>query len=280
MTVTIIRQRGMALVAVLWLVAAMSLIIGGVVRAVRTEVQHAGLQRQIVIASATADAAILLALQRIQAQAPGSQSQTRQVVFDGTTHVVRITPLNGLLDINSAPAGLLANLYRYAGGTDPDVARNLAQSTVDTRMRKNVKGQAQGFDTVTDLMAVPGMRYELYAKVSPLVTADIKGGSGRVNPLAAPLALLTVLASGDAGRAAQYAAQRSANTITADSSFFQSDHIEMTPSESLSLQVDVTLPDGVALRRTWNVFLGNDVRTGLPWRVLKVQPMRTAVLTR
>ena len=272
------RQRGMALIAVLWLVASMSLIIGGVVRSVRSEAKVAGNQRQASIASAKADAAILLALQHLQAKPPGAQPQTVPVVFDGVTYLVQITPLNGLLDINNAPVGLLADLYQYAAAVDPETARNLAQATLTWRQQKGVKAQPQGFQAVSDLMRVPGMRYELYAKVAPLVTADIKSGSGRINPLAAPVALLTTLASGNAGRATQFEAQRSASPNTADSTFFKPEHIEMTPSTSLSFQVRVTLPDGAAIHRGWHVYWGPDTRSGLPWRVLSVQPPRLVAL--
>ena len=272
------RQRGMALIAVLWLVASMSLIIGGVVRSVRSEAKIAGNQRQASVASAKADAAILLALQHLQAKPPGAQPQTVPVVFDGVTYLVQITPLNGLLDINNAPVGLLADVYQYAASVDPETARRLAQATLTWRQQKGVKGQPQGFQAVSDLMRVPGMRYELYAKVAPLVTADIKSGSGRINPLAAPLALLTALASGNSARATQFAAQRNVNPTGADSTFFKSEYIDMSPSSSLSLRVNATLPDGAAVQRGWHVFWGTDTRTGLPWRVLNVQPTRLAPL--
>lgn len=270
------RPHGMALIAVLWLVASMSLIIGGVVRSVRSEAQSAGVQRQITLANARADAAILLGLQHLQTHPLGIHPQTVPVLFDAVTYAVHITPLNGFLDINNAPENLLASLYQYAADMAPDAARSLAQATLATRLRKNPKGMVQGFDAVPDLMRVPGMRYELYAKVAPLATAAIKNGSGRINPLAAPLPLLAVLASGNTARAAQFAARRSTSPDTADSTFFKSDSIEMTPSTSLNIDVNVTLPDGATMQRGWQVYWGIDTRSGLPWRVLTVQPLRPA----
>lgn len=265
--------RGMALIAVLWLVASMSLILAGVVRSVHKEAQTAGVQRQLTLASARADAAILLALQHLQNHPMAAQPQNLPVVFDDISYQVSITPLNTLLDINNAPVGLLTNLYQYAGDASPDAARDLAQATVATRLLKNAKGMAQGFDAVPDLMTVPGMHYELYAKVAPLVTADIKSGSGRINPLGSPLALLTALTSGNAARAAQFAVQ-SNDPSTADATFFKSEFTEMTASTSLSLRVHITLPDGVVAQRGWHVYWGNDPRSGLPWRVLNVHPVR------
>lgn len=274
------RHRGMALIAVLWLVASMSLIIAGVVKSVRSEARSAGMQRQFTLASAKADAAMLLALQRLQGDTKGlaPNQQYLSVNFDGMAYDVRVTPLNGLLDINSAPPGLLTDFFQYAAGASPDAARNLAQATLDTRRIKNAKGIEQGFDAVPDLLNVPGLSYELYAKVSHLVTADIKSGGGRINPLAAPLELLVVLASGNTARAVQFAEQRNTNPKIADTTFFKSEFIEMAASNSLSLQVKIELPDGVVVLRDWHVYWGADERSGLPWRVLDVRPVRPASL--
>src|SRR5665647_3436172 len=184
-----VAQRGVALIAVLWMVAAMGLIITGIVQSVRSEVRSAGLQRQTVVASALGDAAILLALQKLQArrQEPGNAIQLIPVQFGGLASNVSVQPLNGLIDINNAPPLLLAEMYRHAGGLPPAAAQAMAQATVETRQTKSAKGAAQGFDAIEDLMRVPTMTYDLYAKIIPLITADLKDGSGRVNALAAPL---------------------------------------------------------------------------------------------
>ena len=267
------QQRGMALIAVLWLVASMSLIIAGVVRSVRSEVQNVGTQRQQAIGAAAADAAILLALQRLSAR-PNElpkDLQTMTVSFNNASYAVQVMPLNGLLDINNAPVSLLTDLYQFVAGLSPDAASNLAQATLAARQAKGTKGRALGFDAVPDLMRVPGMRYEVYAKVAPLLTTDIKNGSGRINPLVAPLPLLVVLASGNTARAAQFANQRDAHSATLDTSFFKPEFIEMAASNNLMFQVDAPLPDGRVTRNAWRVFWGADAQTGLPWRVLGVQ---------
>src|SRR5665647_63806 len=112
-----ITQRGVALIAVLWLVAAMGLIITGVVQAVRGEARIAGWQRQALVADTLADAAILLALQSMHAQkneVPKS-IQVIPVQFEGQISEVSVRALNGLIDINSATVVLLADLYRHGG---------------------------------------------------------------------------------------------------------------------------------------------------------------------
>lgn len=268
-----VTQRGVALIAVLWMVAAMGLIITGIVQSVRSEVRSAGLQRQTVVASALGDAAILLALQKLQArrQEPGNAIQLIPVQFGGLASNVSVQPLNGLIDINNAPPLLLAEMYRHAGGLPPAAAQAMAQATVETRQAKSARGAAQGFDAIEDLMRVPTMTYELYAKIIPLITADLKDGSGRVNALAAPLGVLQVLAGGDVARAAILAAQRDADPMVMDTSFLNPGLIEMASSRSLRFLVQVALPGGGSLQKAWNVYWDTDPRSGLPWRVLGTQ---------
>ena len=266
-------ERGVALIAVLWLVAAMVLIITGVVQAVRGEARIAGWQRQALVADTLADAAILLALQSMQAQKSElpKSIQVIPVQFEGQLREVSVRPLNGLIDINNATVVLLADLYRHAGAMNHDAAQALAQATIQSRQTKDAKGRPQGFDAVEDLLRVPGLTYDLYAKIAAFVTADIRTGSGRVNPMAAPMGVLQVLTGGDVYRAAILAAKRDADPNLMDTSFLKPEQIEMASSNSLQLQVRVGLPDGNSLQKTWIVYWAHDPRSGLPWRVLCTQ---------
>jgi general secretion pathway protein K len=266
----VMSQRGVALIAVLWMVAAMGLIITGVVQSVRGELRTAGMQRQAVVAGALADAAILLALQNLHAQQkePGNTIQYIPVQFEGVSSNVMVQPLNGLIDINNAPALLLAEMYRHVGGLSADAAQAMAQSTVKSRELKGEKGTAQGFGAVEDLLRVQAMTYDLYAKIFDLLTSDLKDGSGRVNALVAPVGVIQVLAGGDAPRAEILAAQRNTNPSVMDTSFLKPEFIEMASSRSLQLQVQIGLPDGRAFLKSWLVYWSSDPRSGLPWRVL------------
>lgn len=267
------RSRGVALIAVLWLVSAMGLIITGVVQSVRSEIRTVGLQRQAVIANASADAAILLALQHLHAFkiAPKSAIQIIPVQFEGFTREVSVIPLNGLINLNQASVGLLADMYRYEAELSPEAAQALAQATLDFRQLKNAKGQPQGFDAKEDLLRVPTMSYDRYAKVVGSVTVDLKETSGRVNPLAAPSGVLKILTAGDVARAAGLESRRNADSAAIDTSFIKPEHIEMTSSRSLRLQVQIDLPGGGTAAKLWHVYWGEDPRSGLPWRVLSTQ---------
>jgi len=271
------RAHGVALIAVLWLVAAMALVISGVVQSVRSEMRTIGSYRQTVLANATGDAAILMGLQYLHAsqQEPKNSLQVIQVQFEGQSYSVRIQPLNGLIDINHAPVTLLAQLYRHASGLNPEAAQALAQATITAREARTSQGFGHGFphgfEAVEDLLKVPNMNYEVYAKLPGLITAELKEGSGRVNPLAAPLGVLQILADGNAPRAAMLAARRNTDPNAMDTSFFNPAHIETSSSRSLRLEVQIEPTDGGAVQRAWHVYWGMDPRSGLPWRVLSTE---------
>lgn len=264
------KQRGIALIAVLWLVSAMSLITAGIVQSVRSEIQTVSLQKQAVTAGAQADAAILLALQSLQNRQKevASAAQTIPVTFEGVSYQVLVQPLNGRIDLNKASQSLLAALYQHAGGIPPNEAQTLAQTTISVRQQKNAKGTARGFDATEDLLSVPGVDYGLYARLVHLVCAELKDGSGRVNPSAAPAGVLLVLSGGNAPRTADLVAKRDATPLAMDTSFFNPEYIDSVSTKTLNIQVSVRLADEVSVQRAWHVHWDVDPRSGLPWRVL------------
>ena len=263
-------NKGLALIAVLWLVAAMGLIITGVVKSVCTETISSGQQRQTLQAQVRADAILVLALQNLFGQVPQARKslQVGNFNFDGQELTVKVSSLNGLVDINNAPPILLAELYKVAGGLDTNAAQSLAQATVEVRNIQNAKGLRPGFDAPEDLFRVPGMTYDRYAMIRGLVTADLKDGSGRVNPMAAPLPVLGVLAGGDLAKATAFAANRGSGQIGMDGTFFRPDFIENNVSSSTRLQTTTPLPGGGFMTRIWDIYGTPDPRTGLPWRIL------------
>lgn len=270
-TQSFVRQhRGMALIAVLWLVAAMSLIISGVVQSVRLEMRTVGMQRHTLVTKAQADAVVLLALNKMQAMTQETRRTTQSipVQFQDLVATVQVRPLTSLIDLNNAPLAMLTDLYRYVLGLDQAVATTLAQATLKTRDAKNSKNTARGFYAVEELMNVPGMIYDHYDKIKSLVTVDIRSGNGRIYPVSAPFGVLLVLTAGDVPRATALAAQRKDNPNLIDTSFFKPESIDMASSDSMQFQVHVEMPDGRLLQNTWIIQWGEDPSSGLPWQVL------------
>lgn len=259
-------SRGVALIAVLWIVAALTIIVVGISRTVRDEVHLVSAERQRVIAAALGDAAIHLVLQGMVSQpTPVNRLTYVDVAYRGVPIRVQIMPLNGLIDINRAAAALLGRLYEVAGGLAPEAAQSLAQTTIETRERKGALGRSERFESIEDLLRVQGVDYGLYAKLTGFVTADALGG-GRVNPMAAPEAVLVVLANGDAVVAGRIARARELGQDGIDTTALDASFTDTSSVRRYRIEARVPLEDGAWLRSSRTVDLGSGMREGMPWR--------------
>ncbi|MEO8248816.1 MAG: type II secretion system protein GspK [Burkholderiales bacterium] len=261
----------MVLIAVLWIVAALAVIVMGVTHSVRAEVRVASVERQSVVAQGAGEAAIQLVLQQMLALAnvPG-RLQVVQAQYRGSAIAVEVMPLSGLIDINNAPVPLLAALFSVAGGLPPDAAAAVAMATVQVRSARDSRGREIGFEATEDLLRVPGIGYDLYARVAPLVTADLRGG-GRVNPMAAPSEVLTVLAGGDVARAHSIAARRDAGEVGVDTTNFDPNFIDNATPRSFRLRARVPLSGGGWLIVSRHVYLSSGARDGTAYRTYRAE---------
>ncbi|MFT3778208.1 MAG: type II secretion system protein GspK [Ottowia sp.] len=272
--------QGMALIAVLWIVAALSVMVTGLTHTVRQQIQAAGIQRDQVSGQALGEAAIALALQQLQA---GAQRPTGIVAdtvsYAGAAIEVEAAPLDGLIPLGGASAELLAALLRVAGGLDDAQARALAQTLVEWRdgrpgldlsQAATVRAMQRRFEAPEDLLLVPGVDYALYARIAPLVSADL-GSASRVNPEAAPPEVLAVLAQGDAARVAQYVSQRAGSQLGADASGFNPAFVGRGASDVYRLRARVPLEAGKMLLLTRDVALDASASRSAPWRVLRTE---------
>ena len=265
------QQTGVALIAVLWIVAALSIIVTGLGQTVRGEIRLASNARETAVAEALGDAAIHLVLQEMAVSSEKTKRLvTTNVVYQGHTIAVQIMPLNGLIDINQAPAPLLASLFSVAGGLSAGDAEKLAQATVETRERKDSLGRPEGFEANEDLLRVPNLGYDLYANIKNLVTAD-QPGSGKVNPMAAPEGVLRVLSGGNAQRADGIAQNRDSGQTGIDTTTLATAYTDDADTERFEIKARVLLPSGASLFVARSVDLGDGEAEGLPWRTFRTE---------
>ena len=258
--------RAMALIAVLWLVAALSLIVTGLLQSVRMEARSIGQERVLVAAAALGESAIQRALQALVAAGkPVDRLLSEQITQASTVISVQAMPLNGYIDLNHAPVELLAQMFQTAAGLAPEAARTLAQAIVEQRAAPMAGGSPDLFESPEDLLRLPGLDYPVYARVAPLLTTDIQG-SGRVNPLAAPLPVLRVLAQGNDAAVAHYATARAQTQESADTSAMNTAWLETVDVPALELTALVPLPDSQVARIVRRFFIGTRRDDGLPWR--------------
>ena len=263
----------MALIAVLWIVAALSIMISSVQTSVRGEIRIVGAGRQALEAVALGEAAMYMALQDLAASKERSARRlARDYSYAGRGMQVEVIPLNGLIDLNKAPQDLLAALYEQAGPMPSPQAAALADDTVQYRSQRDTQGREVGFESVQDLLSVPGVDYNLYARLSALVTADLQG-NGRVNPLAAPLGVLSVLAGGSISRAAAIFDRQGAAAGPADidTTGLNVQWVGFSATTRYRVQVHVPTLDGGTVLVVRHVDTRPDRFTGMPWRVFNAE---------
>lgn len=274
------KSRGMALIAVLWIVAALSLMVIGVTGTVRQQVQAAGNQRDQISGRALGEAAAALVVQQLQVerQRPTGLVEV-PVSYGGVEMSVQVAPLDGLISLNGAPPDLLAALLQVAGGLPVAQAQELAtrlvlwrdgQPEVALTADTSARGQPRRFEAPEDLLLVPGFGYDLYARVAPLVSADLRGAS-RVNPAAAPPGVLEVLAQGNSQGVARYLSQRAASPSAGDASAFNSAFVGTGGTDLYRLSVGVPLDAGKILLLVQDVALSAGASRTAPWRILRTQ---------
>jgi len=210
-SVTLHRQRGVALLVVLWACTLLAILVGGYAVLARTEGLQARYQFAQTQAHYAAEAGVMRAIYALQ----DPQTEQRWVpdgrsypfAFDGAKVSISIISETGKVDLNAASPDVLQNLFRAAGMSDMD-AQSLTRNIVDWRSFSysppgtvpNATYANAGLDygprhgpfgSVEELQMVLGMNPKVYRAVASQVTL----WSGRPTPdpnTAPPLALAAV----------------------------------------------------------------------------------------
>ncbi len=282
------KQRAYALIAVLWMISALMLLVSALVYQARTELRTVTAGRDTAVAEARGDAAIQLALRTIGSDPKAFvQQRAFDFVFDGESVRVVVTPLNGLIAINSASESLLAALFVHGAGLDPATAQTLAQRVIDWRdadtaalpkgaenpeyalARVPFRTRGGPFEAPEDLLQVLGVDFETYDKIKGLITVD--GGSARTNPLAAPFEVLLVLAQGNAAVADRVASARDAGQIQVDTTSLMQEFIDQSSSSRFRLKAFVPVGSERLVVRAQIVDLAPVSSPRLPWLVVRAE---------
>lgn len=271
--------RGVTLIIVLWIVAALSILVLGLVQSQRTELRMAGAARAQLLSTAAGQAAIQLVVQRMSTRDAKVDRLTRLGMRYGEREVeVEVMPLTGLVDLNTAPEPLLVELFSKAGGVDEAAARELAGALLARRQQRLSDGRQVRLDAPEEVLSLPGAGHDLFARISPLVTTDSAGG-GRVNALAAPADLLVVLARGNAEVARRIAEDRDAGVAAIDTTRLEGAFIDATVSNRYRFTAYVQEHDGSRTAVMRDIDLRPAAVPGhAPWQVLRARGWRVVAV--
>jgi general secretion pathway protein K len=211
------RQRGIALVVVLWLVVLITVIGSSHARNIRIETSlafnHVGTARARALAEAGINRAIMeLFVDNTDTRWP-FDGTPRQIQLDSGGVNVAIRDASGLLDLNKAdPVQLEAVLN--AAGADEALRQRLVDAILDWRDKDKLRrlhgaedndyrhagldwGARDGlFSSTDELRYVLGMTHELFERLAPYLT--IHSGRNEVNLKYAPPWLSSALTSSEA----------------------------------------------------------------------------------
>ncbi|MEM6773427.1 MAG: hypothetical protein AAF640_01140 [Pseudomonadota bacterium] len=264
-------NRGIAMVTVLWFVAAMALLVGGIVGSARTDVRMAQFHLQEAEGTAAADGAIRLFLADyvdgvFLGEVP-ELARARYRVGEIDVMVVAI-PVSQLVDPNSAPPELLRSSLEAAGAGS--TSSELAQAIVTWRERPRDQRRGRGrteFAVTEALLEVPGLgrrvwdRLRDYVAVGTGVGGGLYGGAGNSRAAGQGVAVLRTLAP--SARAAR--GSLDPGPVSVGSNW----------RTGGGLRIDAMFENGGRrwLRRRWER-VGASGSSGLPWTTERVEGTR------
>lgn len=213
----------MALIVVLWVVALLAALAMGFADISRTEASLVRNRYAAARAEALANTGVSLAIaglldpaQRGDWRADGAE---RDLDDDGGAITVWVQDEAGKLDLNKAPADVLANLLQNLGVGAADSAALVASIDRWKAAREALwrgfghdegedgRGIAAGpFLALDELRGVPGFTEGLYDRAAPFLT--VYSHNYRIDPLTAPGPVLRSLPGVDPGEVAAYLAAR------------------------------------------------------------------------
>ncbi|MEO8809538.1 MAG: type II secretion system protein GspK [Rhodanobacter sp.] len=199
------RQRGVALLLVLWACTLLAILLGGYAAMARTEGLQARYQFAQTQAHYAAEAGLMRALYGLQDPRPkerwSGDGRPYTITFDQATVVVRTTDESGKVDLNSDTPEVLRGLFHVAG-MPLEQARQLSDRVVEWRGIPTMANEGDNqraayaaagrdygprhgpFAAIEEAQMVLGMTPALYRRIEPVLT--IWAGNSSPNPNSAP----------------------------------------------------------------------------------------------
>ena len=260
-------ERGIALVAVLWILALLATLVLGFVAEARTNLRIVHNDGESAEARAIADAGVTLAILGVFDPTPAAQwrgdGSLHRLRYAGGTIEAKVEDEDGKLDVNKAPIADLRNLLQRLGAADPDglaAAIESQRRAVAAAADPSVTGRPAppAFLVLDELRALPGMTSALYDRLPDVLT--VYSGQGSVDPQTAPPDVLLSLPNLSPEVVQRYMAARGAvNGSAAAAQLGQQQLLPSTPLRVFTIVSRGRTPHGTAFIRRAVVTL-----TGVP----------------
>lgn len=284
------RQRGVALVLVLWILLLITISTGAYTLMARMDTLEAHTVLSGTRARLAAEAGMNLAVLSLR----DPDETTRMIPdgrpyymdFEGMAVEVRVTDERGKLDINAASEQTLIEMLTGHGleGGDAELVAAAIKDWTDTDEIQRANGaeldtyEAEGlavgpanrnFIMIEELLQVLGMPWELFTRMAPGLTVFAK--SALPDPAYAPVEALLALPDLTEEEALNFVeARHSEESLTGVGAVLPSGEVAMARGRGLtySILAKATLPNGVWDQVDATIRLGGGP-DGLPYRILR-----------
>lgn len=230
MRMTANKQKGIALVLVLWMLALLTIMATGYSRMMRTETMLTANLVRSAQANALAEAGINQAIIELFKPVPEktwkADGTNYEYLFNDQVINIQIHAEIGKIDLNTAHTELLYNLLKSANETEDDTL-SLLQAILDWRDKDNLVrkhgaedtdyknigleyGAKDGsFNSIDELLLVKGFTSAFYRKISPALT--IYSHSAGIDPQTASRQVLLAIPNISEDIIDNYVEQRNEN---------------------------------------------------------------------
>jgi len=284
------KQRGVALVIVLWVSVLLTVVVGSFALVARTETLQARHLLNSTVAQQAAEAGLHRAVFELRNRDLESRwfadGRAYQTNFGDAELQIHIRDERGKIDINRADEIQLAALFDSIG-LDEQLRNELVDAIIDWRDPDDLVGpngaedddyeaadfpygaKDADFDIPSEIQQVLGMTWPIYQEIKEAITVH----SNRPAPDAAfaPLEVLRTLDGLDEDSARQFIEQREQNTefgiplpVLPDGT----EPVAQAGGTTYSVRSRATLANGAWAEVEATIRLGNDVH-GRPFRILQ-----------
>lgn len=200
------RERGVALLVVLWIIASATLLVVSFNATVRSGLSFVNSEVGLSRSEGLLDAGLEIAVARLIDEEPARRwlpdGLARSVPFAGYRLRIKISDPNGLIDLNKADEKVLLEFFKQFTDTDSKarairdrikLARDQAMKTgqpasafaqTDTGDGTDKPPHAPAFIDAAEARMIEGVSADLYRQVLPFLTVYSRDGA--INPLSAP----------------------------------------------------------------------------------------------
>lgn len=284
------RQRGMALLLVLWVIVLITVIASSFLLSAGTEAMSARNMIDTVRARQAAESGLHRAVYELRNPDPTTRwvgdGRAYQTQVDDIEVSIELWDETGKVDIGQADALLLGKLFETVG-FDRNAALEMANRVIDWRDPDDLVSEPGGaedrqykqadrpygprnkaFETLSELQQVLGMSYELYMELEPSIT--INSYRPQPNPAFAPAGVLRLLPGFDAGNVDAFLQMR--QQATATTPVMLPDGTPLLPQGgglTYTVKSTATLPTGAQASFEATIQMGAGGVAGRPFRVLR-----------